>query len=362
MSTLSGVFPNAITPTIAPSQDPAGQSRLRRENEAAVFAPVDEVAATVSSRATGISQPGRLASEQALASATALADRPTADISAARTSERPDQASQRAGNSQAAEVGKQVGNQVDKQVDNQVGNQVDKQVGKQAGNQVDNPVSNRDRDQVARQEQSAQQADRQAQKERIQLEDDLDLVRDLASRDREVRAHEQAHQSVGGQHAGAMAFTFQSGPDGKRYAVGGEVPIDMGRVAGNPEANLQKGEQVRRAALAPAEPSNQDRQVAVAASQMVLEAQTEIRQVEREQIDKAAEQRGEQGEMQKEDVAKTEASSAKVDESAERAASEGEQRLEDIFKQTSRAVESTLVAAYRTQQQQEVGFNLDTTV
>ena len=342
MSTLSGVFPNAITPTIAPSQDPAGQSRLRRENEAAVFAPVDEVSATVSSRATGISQPGRLASEQALASATALADRPTADISAARTSERPDQASQRAGNSQAAPVG----------------NQVDKQ----AGNQVDNPVSNRDRDQVARQEQSAQQADRQAQEERIQLEDDVDLVRDLASRDREVRAHEQAHQSVGGQHAGAMAFSFQSGPDGKRYAVGGEVPIDMGRVAGNPEANLQKGEQVRRAALAPAEPSNQDRQVAVAASQMVLEAQTEIRQVEREQIDKAAEQRGEQGEMQKEDVAKTEASSAKVDESAERAASEGEQRLEDIFKQTSRAVESTLVAAYRTQQQQEVGFNLDTTV
>ncbi|WP_320827637.1 putative metalloprotease CJM1_0395 family protein [Reinekea sp.] len=328
MSTLSGVFPNAITPTFAPSQDPASQLRVQRENDAAVFAPVDEVAATVSSRATGISQPGRLASEQALASATALADRPVTDSSVERTNERPDQAAQRADSSQPTSV--------------------------------DKPVDTRD--QAARQEQRTQQADRQAQQERIQLEGDVDLVRELASRDREVRAHEQAHQSVGGQHAGAMAFSFEFGPDGKRYAVGGEVPIDMGRIAGNPEATLQKAEQVRRAALAPAEPSNQDRQVAVAASQMVLEAQTEIREVERAQIDKASEERSEQGELNKEDVAKTEASSAQDDASAERAASDGEQRLEEIFKQTSQAVESTLVAAYRTQQQQEVGFNLDTTV
>jgi hypothetical protein len=336
MSTLSGVFPNAITPTFAPSQDAASQLRVRRENDAAVFAPVDEVAATVSSRATGISQPGRLASEQALASATALAerpvaDRPVADSSVERTSERPDQSTQRADNRQPAS----------------------------ADNSVDKPVDTRD--QAAQQEQRVQQADRQAQQERNKLEGDVDLVRELASRDREVRAHEQAHQSVGGQHAGAMTFSFQFGPDGKRYAVGGEVPIDIGR-AGSPEATLQKAEQVRRAALAPAEPSNQDRQVAVAASQMALEAQTEIRQVEREQIDKASEGRSEQGELSKEDVAKTEASSAKDDASAERAANDGEQRLEDIFKRTSQAVESTLVAAYRTQQQQEVGFNLDTTV
>ena len=73
MSTISGVFPNAITPTFAPSADPANQLRLRRENDAAVFAPVDEAAATAGSRAALISQPGRLESEQALASAAALA-------------------------------------------------------------------------------------------------------------------------------------------------------------------------------------------------------------------------------------------------------------------------------------------------
>ena len=91
------------------------------------------------------------------------------------------------------------------------------------------------------------------------------MVADLRARDREVRAHEQAHARVGGQFAGQPSYTFQAGPDGQRYAVGGEVPIDASAVPGDPEATVAKMEVVKAAALAPAEPSSADRKVAAMA-------------------------------------------------------------------------------------------------
>ena len=103
-------------------------------------------------------------------------------------------------------------------------------------------------------------------------------IRKLAQRDREVRTHEQAHASVGGSYAGAPTYTFKRGPDGRNYAVGGEVSIDVSPVAGNPQATLRKMEIVRRAALAPAEPSPQDRQVAAEATQRALQARAELLQ------------------------------------------------------------------------------------
>jgi hypothetical protein len=60
------------------------------------------------------------------------------------------------------------------------------------------------------------------------------------------------------------------------YAVGGEVSIRVGTVANDPQATLEKAEQVRRAALAPADPSSQDRQVAARASQIAAEARAEL--------------------------------------------------------------------------------------
>ena len=75
----------------------------------------------------------------------------------------------------------------------------------------------------------------------------------MQARDREVRAHEQAHKSVAGGHArGGPFYEFQNGPDGQQYAVGGYVNIDTSE-EGTPEATLQKAAVVRRAALAPAE-------------------------------------------------------------------------------------------------------------
>ena len=99
----------------------------------------------------------------------------------------------------------------------------------------------------------------------------------LRNRDQEVRAHERAHLAAGGQHVrGGAQFDYQRGPDGRMYAIGGEVRIDTAPVPGDPEATLQKAEVVRRAALAPAEPSSQDISVAAQARQMAAQARVEI--------------------------------------------------------------------------------------
>lgn len=98
----------------------------------------------------------------------------------------------------------------------------------------------------------------------------------LQERDREVRAHEMAHVAAGaGLVTRGASYTYQTGPDGQRYAIGGEVGIDTssGRT---PEESLAKAERVRAAALAPAEPSGQDRQVAAQAARMASEARMEI--------------------------------------------------------------------------------------
>lgn len=98
----------------------------------------------------------------------------------------------------------------------------------------------------------------------------------LKARDREVRAHEQAHATVGGQYAGAPSYTYQTGPDNQRYAVGGEVAIDIAPVDGDPEATINKMEVVIAAALAPAEPSPQDRKVAALAQSQRTQAMAEL--------------------------------------------------------------------------------------
>ncbi|MDZ5648387.1 putative metalloprotease CJM1_0395 family protein [Nitrospirillum sp. BR 11828] len=93
--------------------------------------------------------------------------------------------------------------------------------------------------------------------------------------DRSVRAHEAAHKAAGGPYAGSESFTFTTGPDGQHYATAGEVAIDIGSVQGDPQATIAKLETVRRAALAPADPSGQDRAVAAQAEAGIVAAQGE---------------------------------------------------------------------------------------
>jgi len=98
----------------------------------------------------------------------------------------------------------------------------------------------------------------------------------LKERDKEVRTHEQAHRATGGQFTGAASYDYQTGPDGRQYAVDGEVSVDLSPVPGNPQATIAKMQQIRRAALAPARPSSQDRRVAAQASRIEAEARAEM--------------------------------------------------------------------------------------
>lgn len=105
-----------------------------------------------------------------------------------------------------------------------------------------------------------------------------EVVSQLQERDTEVRRHEQAHAAVGGPYAGAPTYTYETGPDGRSYAVSGEVSIDSSPVRGDPEATIRKLQVVRRAALAPANPSPQDQRVAAQAQQDITRARAELAQ------------------------------------------------------------------------------------
>ena len=100
---------------------------------------------------------------------------------------------------------------------------------------------------------------------------------ELKARDTEVRAHERAHLAAAGRYATSGAtFTYQRGPDGNNYAVSGEVSIDSSPVLNDPQATLEKALTIQKAALAPSQPSAQDRAVAANAMQMATEARIQI--------------------------------------------------------------------------------------
>lgn len=135
---------------------------------------------------------------------------------------------------------------------------------------------------------------------REEVQAEQEQIQALAARDREVRAHEQAHAAVAGQYASSPTYSFVRGPDGVSYAVAGEVNVDTSPIPGDPEATLRKAQQLRRAANAPAEPSAQDGRVAALAAQMELEARAELRikeitESERRESELASEAKGEQG-------------------------------------------------------------------
>ena len=110
------------------------------------------------------------------------------------------------------------------------------------------------------------------------------MVQQLELRDQEVRAHELAHKSVGAGITSAATFTYQQGPDGKQYAIGGEVQIQI-TPGSTPEETVRKAKQVIAAATAPANPSAADMRAVGLASQMEQEARAEqtVTQLEAEE-------------------------------------------------------------------------------
>ncbi len=123
-------------------------------------------------------------------------------------------------------------------------------------------------------------------------------VRQLQQRDREVKAHEQAHMAAGGRYVrGGAHYQYQTGPDGRQYAVGGEVSIDSGEES-SPQATIIKARAIRRAALAPAQPSSQDRQVAAKASAMERQARAELAKQQQAEAELAGAWAGQQADRQ----------------------------------------------------------------
>jgi len=165
----------------------------------------------------------------------------------------------------------------------------------------ENPPDNRTQtgqpriDGESRQRQSGEQetgagSEEQRQQQR-QQQAEIAEIQKLRARDREVRAHETAHAAAGGQLTGAPQLDFTIGPDGKRYAVSGEVSIDTAKVPGDPQATIRKMQQVRRAALAPARPSGQDLAVAARAAQIANQARVEAQLEGQDTIEKNPEDR-----------------------------------------------------------------------
>ncbi|MFA7240839.1 MAG: putative metalloprotease CJM1_0395 family protein [Sulfuricellaceae bacterium] len=107
---------------------------------------------------------------------------------------------------------------------------------------------------------------------------DQKRIAELKKIDSNVRAHEQAHlAAAGGLAMSGATFTYTRGPDGQQYAVGGEVSIDVSP-GKTPRETIDKAERIKAAALAPADPSAQDRAVAGAAAQMEAQAQQQLAQ------------------------------------------------------------------------------------
>lgn len=114
------------------------------------------------------------------------------------------------------------------------------------------------------------------------------VLAQLKAADREVRAHEQAHMAAGAGITGSASYTYKTGPDGKQYAVAGEVPVDTS-AGRTPEETLAKAQKIRAAALAPAQPSAQDYKVAQTAAKMKLSAQAELLKLKEEEMQQQTE-------------------------------------------------------------------------
>lgn len=106
------------------------------------------------------------------------------------------------------------------------------------------------------------------------------VVAKLKARDAEVRAHEQAHISAAaGISASAPTYEYQTGPDGKQYAIGGEVTVSF--VEGkDPKENIANAEAMLASALAPSQPSSQDMAVASSAEKIIADAKQELAEKE----------------------------------------------------------------------------------
>ncbi|NLK84926.1 MAG: hypothetical protein GX278_03050 [Aeromonadales bacterium] len=106
-------------------------------------------------------------------------------------------------------------------------------------------------------------------------DDEQKKVSSMKARDNEVRVHEQAHKAAGGSYAGQPQYSYEQGPDGKKYVTDGSVSIDIAPES-SPQKTIDKMKTVIKAANAPAQPSSQDMKVAAQAQKQLTQAQQEL--------------------------------------------------------------------------------------
>lgn len=160
-------------------------------------------------------------------------------------------------------------------------------------------------------------------------EEEQRVVQKLKRRDAEVRQHERAHSAAAGPYGSPPTFQYTRGPDGKLYATDGEVKIDV-NPENSPEATIAKMEIVIRAALAPANPSAEDRAVANQARQQLIDAQRELGEKKKKEEEEAGTRRDETAALIGSTVTATRDPAAAVSAYQQAAAGRSAQRLAEI--------------------------------
>jgi len=138
-------------------------------------------------------------------------------------------------------------------------------------------------DSTSQEQKSTQEKETQSQDQNQLSDDEKIVLKELQARDCEVRAHEAAHQAAGGGMTGGASYTYEKGPDGQMYAIGGEVSIST-KEGATPQETIANARQIEAAAMAPANPSGQDFAVASSAKIMEMKAQQELAKEQQTQI------------------------------------------------------------------------------
>lgn len=97
-------------------------------------------------------------------------------------------------------------------------------------------------------------------------------VDSLKKQELKVMAKVNARLAAGGDICEKPRFTYETGPDGKRYKTAGEVKIDVSPCK-TPEETISKMHRVMKAALAGGEPSDSDRAIYKEAQRLAQIAQ-----------------------------------------------------------------------------------------
>lgn len=158
---------------------------------------------------------------------------------------------------------------------------------RQAEKETETPLTERqpvERDAVQQEQESRKtdSSDDEKVDEKQELSDEEQRqVDELRQRDQEVRAHEQAHAAAGGRN---VRYDYQSGPDGRQYAVGGSADIEITAMSNDHNGKISEARKMRAAALAPSDPSTQDMAVAARATRIEMEAVAEKADEQRESL------------------------------------------------------------------------------